>query len=223
MTNYVLIAGGGKVGYFLAATLMKSGYRVGMIEEDGERAKEIADRLGITVINGDATEPETLRDADAAEARYVVALSGQDEVNLAVCQMAKQGFRVRETVARVINPDNEAIFKRLGVDATISTTAIAAATIEKVLPANGMRLSPIFNQGDVEMAEVELAEKSPVVGKALSQAILPADCLLIAVLRSGAVLFPRGATVFAEGDRVFALTRRTAAAELRKSLLGAAQ
>ena len=223
MTRYVLLVGGGKVGYYLAETLKRAGYRIGMIEADAERAAKIAGDLDITVVVGDATEPETLRDADTSEARYLVALTGSDEANLAVCQMAKRGFGVPETIARVINPKNEAIFRRLGVDATISTTAIAAATIEKVLPANGMRLSPIFSQGDVEMAEVELGEGSPAKGKALAEVSLPVDCLLIAVIRAGMVSFPRGRTVFEKGDRVFALTRRAAEGELRAALLGDAR
>jgi trk system potassium uptake protein TrkA len=223
MTRYVLLVGGGKVGYYLAETLQKSGYRVGMIEADPERAAKIAGDLDITVIVGDATEPETMREADAFEARYLVALTGSDEANLAACQMAKRGFGVPEAIARAINPKNEEIFKRLGIDATISTTAIAAETIEKVLPANGMRLSPIFSQGDVEMAEVELTEGAPVGGKALAEISLPEDCLLIAVIRGGVVSFPRGKTVFEKGDRVFALVRREAEAALRAALLGGAR
>jgi trk system potassium uptake protein len=220
MMRYVLLAGGGKVGYYLAATLKKSGYRVGLIEADPERAAKIANDLNITVVVGDATEPEALRDADASEARYVVALTGSDETNLAVCQMAKRGFGVPEVIARVINPKNEAVLKRLGVDATISTTAVAAATIEKVLPSNGMRLSPIFSQGDVEMAEIEIIEGAPVEGKVLAEVSLPEDCLLIAVIRGSMVAFPRGRTVFERGDRVFALTRRAAEGKLRAALLG---
>jgi trk system potassium uptake protein TrkA len=223
MTRYVLLVGGGKVGYYLASTLKKSGYRVSMIEVDPGRAAKIANDLNITVVVGDATEPETLSDGDASEARYIVALTGSDEANLAICQMAKRGFGVPEAIARVINPKNEAILKRLGVDATISTTAIAAETIEKVLPANGMRMSPIFSQGDVEMAEVELAEGSPVEGKALSEVSLPEDCLLIAVIRGGMVTLPRGRTIFEKGDRVFALTRLSAEERLYEALLGGAR
>lgn len=220
MKNYVILVGGGKVGYYLADALRKSGYQVGIIEADGRRAEKLAGELGVTVIRGDATDLETLEDADAREARYLVALTGSDETNLAVCQMAKRVFAVPETIARVINPKNEKIYKLLGVDATISTTAMAAETIEKVLPAKGVRLSPIFSSGDVELAEVELKAGAPAIGRAVIEVDLPVDCLLIAVLRDGAVSFPRGRTVFEEGDRVFALARRDAAEGLRAALLG---
>lgn len=220
MKNYVLIVGGGKLGFYLARTLLERGYRVGMVEADEAQAAKAAVELGITVISGDATEPETLGDADVGEARYLVALTGSDEANLAVCQMAKFAYRVPEVIARVANPRNEAIMKRLGVDATISTTALAAEMIEKALPANGMRLSPIFSQGDVELAELELEAGSAVLGKAVAEAPLPEDCLLIAVVRGGEVSFPRGKTVFREGDRVFALARKSAAGALKAALLG---
>ena len=220
MKRYIVIAGGGKVGYYLARTLVASGYLVGVIETDAEQAATIASDLGITVILGDATELETLHDAEVEEARYLVALTGSDEANLAVCQMAKSRFGVRKTVARVVNPRNEALYKRLGVDATICTTAMAAETIEKALPAEGMRLSAIFSQGDVEMAEVELPATSPVIGKSLAELSLPADCLLIALIRAGAVSFPRGRTAFQSEDRVFALARLPAVEDLRKALLG---
>jgi trk system potassium uptake protein TrkA len=164
-----------------------------------------------------------LRDASCADARHVVALTGSDEVNLAVCQMAKKAFGVPETIARVINPKNEAIMKRLGIDATISTTSMAAETIEKALPARGMRLSPIFSQGDVDLAEIELAPSSPVVGKTVAELVLPEDCLLIALIRGGLVHFPRGRSVFMDGDRVFALARKDAAESLRAALLGGAR
>jgi trk system potassium uptake protein TrkA len=223
MKKYVLVVGGGKVGYYLADTLKRNGYLVGVVEADAERARKIADDLDISVIAGDATEPAILEDANASQARYVVALTGSDESNLAICQMAKREFGVPETIARAINPKNEAVFKRLGIDATISTTAMAAETIEKVLPANGMRLSPIFSQGDVEMAEVEITEKSRVLGKALAEVGLPGDCLLIAVIRDGTVAFPRGRTVFRGGDRVYALTRRSNEDELREALMGGAR
>jgi trk system potassium uptake protein TrkA len=220
MMPYALIAGGGKVGYYLAATLKESRYAVGMIESDAGRAKTVSDSLGITVILGDATELETLEAAEASQAKYFVALTGSDEANLAACQMAKRAFGVQETVARVSNPGNEDIFRRLGVDATICTTSVAAMTIEKILPANGMRFSPIFSQGDVEMAEIEIEENSPARGKALSEIRLPEDCLLIAVIREDKVSFPRGRTVLERGDKVFSLTRRADGPALRSSLIG---
>lgn len=220
--SYVLVVGGGKIGYYLADALLRSGYRVGLVESDPARAAKVAQELGIAVINGDGTELEVLEDAEAAEATYLVAATGKDELNLAVCQMAKARFRVPFAVARVINPKNEGIFKRLGIDATISTTAIAAQTIENVLPSGGMRLFSLFAGGDVELAELELREGGPATGSSVMDLRLPEDCVLIALMREGSVSFPRGKTVLLAGDRVFALARRGSAEALRRSLLGGA-
>jgi len=221
--TYALIVGGGKIGYYLAKTLMGSGYRVGMVESDAARSARIAEDLGMTVINGDGTALEVLADADAGEATYLVAATGRDEVNLAVCQMAKARFKVPFAVARVIDPRNEAIFKRLGVDSTISTTAIAAQTIENVLPSNGMRIFSIFEGGGVELTEVALREDAPATGSAVAELRLPEECVLIALIRGGSVSFPRGKTVLRSGDRVFALARRESVDALERVLLGGAR
>jgi len=218
--TYVLIIGAGKIGYHLAKALIQDGRRVGMIEADAGRAARVARELGITVICGDGTELETLADAEAGEATYVVAAMGRDELNLAACQMAKARFGASFAVARVIDPRNEAAFKRLGVDATISTTAIAAQTIENVLPSNGMRLSSIFAGGDIELAELLLEEGSPASGMAVADLRIPEDCVLIAVMSGESVSFPRGKTVLRSGDRVFALARKGSAEALKRSLLG---
>jgi trk system potassium uptake protein TrkA len=218
--NYTLIIGGGKIGYHLAKTLLRSGFRVGMVESDASRAAKIAEDLGITVINGNGTDIEVLSDADADEATYLVAATGKDEVNLAVCQMAKFRFKVPFAVARVIDPRNEGIFKKLGVDSTISTTAIAAQTIENVLPSNGMRLFSIFAGGDVDLAEVELGEGAPVTGIAVADLRLPEECVLISLIRGGSVSFPRGKTILLAGDKVFALARRESVDALKRVLIG---
>jgi trk system potassium uptake protein TrkA len=220
--TYILIVGGGKIGYYLAKTLLRSGYRIGMIESDGSRCARVAEGLGMTVIAGDGTDLEVLADADADEATYLVAATGRDEVNLAVCQMAKTRFRVPFTVARVINPKNEGIFKRLGVDFTISTTAIAAQTIENVFPSNGMRIFSLFAGGDVELTEVALRDDAPVTGIEVAKLKLPEECVLISLIRDGSVFFPRGKTVLRAGDRVFALARRESVDALKRVLLGAA-
>ncbi len=218
--TYVLIIGGGKIGYYLARTLQKSGYLIGIVEADAGRSARIAEDLGITVINGDGTDIDILHDANAEGAKYFVAATGRDEVNLALCQMAKRHFKVPVTVARVINPKNEGIFKTLGIDATISTTAMAAQMIENVLPANGMRLFTLFSGGDVELAEVELHKGGPVTGLAVSELRLPEECLLISIMREGKISFPRGKTVLREGDRVFALARRGSVDALKHVLIG---
>jgi trk system potassium uptake protein TrkA len=218
--SYALIVGGGKIGYYLARTLKKSGLLIGVVEVDANRSARIAEDLDITVISGDGMDIDMLGDANADSADYFVAATGRDEVNLCLCQLAKRRFGVAVTIARVINPANEALFKILGVDATISTTAMAARMIEKVLPAKGMRLFTIFSGGDVEVAEVVLREKGPVTGLTVAELRLPEECLLISIMRGGEILFPRGKTVLRVGDRVFALARLGSVESLERALTG---
>jgi trk system potassium uptake protein TrkA len=217
---YILIVGGGKVGFYLAKTLLADRHTVGLVEKEAERCRVLAGELGVTVIAGDGTDLDILRDAGADEADYVAAVTGKDEENLVICQLAKRHFKAPLTIARVNDPKNQSVFKLLGVDATVSSTAIAAQMIENVLPLNGMRIFSVFQQGDVEIVEAELTEGSPVAGQQVSQLRLPEECVLITVMHDGRIFFPRGKTVLAAGDRVFALARRQSVQALKAVLLG---
>ncbi len=220
---HILIVGGGKVGFYLAKTLLAHGHSVGIVECDRERCQALAAELGVTATFGDGTDVEILRDAGAEEASYVAAVTGRDEVNLVICQLAKKRFLTPLTIARVNDPKNQAIFKALGVDATVSTTALAAQMIENALPLNGMRIFSVFQQGDVEIVEAELRPDSPVSGRQVADLRLPEDCVLITVLHGQSISFPRGRTILNEGDRIFALARRSRVDELKAVLLGGSQ
>ena len=217
---YILVIGGGEIGFYLTKTLLAAGHRVGIVEGDGALCRSIAEKLGITVFNGDGTDMNVLREAGAEEAHYVVAVTDRDADNLVICQLAKRHFKAPLTIARVKNPKNQAIFKSLGVDATVSSTALAAEMIQNALPLNGMRIFSIFQQEDVEITEVELKEDSPIAGLAVSKLTLPKECVLIAVVRDGRIDFPRGQTVLQAGDRVFALVRRQTLESLKQVILG---
>jgi trk system potassium uptake protein TrkA len=220
---YILIVGGGEIGYHLARTLLADGNRVGLVEGDAERCRELAEKLEITVIHGDGSDLNVLRDAGAEEAQYVVAVTDRDADNLVICQLAKRYFRTPLTLARVNDPRNQSVFKALGVDATVSSTALAAQMIQNALPLNGLRIFSIFQQGEVEITEAELKSDSPVAGLPVSQLRLPAECVLIAVVRDGRIALPRGSTVLQAGDRVYALARRQQVEALESALLGAAR
>src|SRR5881397_1906271 len=113
---FVLVVGGGKVGYYLAKELVESGHEVVLMEKDHARADQIADEIGSIVIAHDGCEGKYLAEAGANRADIVAAVTGDDEDNLVICQMAKHHFDVPRTIARVNNPKNEALFKHLGVD-----------------------------------------------------------------------------------------------------------
>ena len=121
----VCIVGGGKVGYYLAKTLLEHGHTPVLIEDDPAMCRKVADSLDLTVVCGDGTFAEVQESADVAHCSAMVAVTGRDEDNLIVCQLAKQVFKVKRTVARVNNPKNAAVLKKLGVDIAVSATGLA--------------------------------------------------------------------------------------------------
>jgi trk system potassium uptake protein TrkA len=217
---YILIVGGGKIGYYLAKTLIQGRHKIGIIETDCDRCNSIVNELEVIVVNGDGTDIEVLSDAGADEADYVVAVTGKDQENLVVCQLAKKYFRVPRTIARVNNPKNQAIFKKLGVDATISSTGAAAQLIQNELPIDDIKTLSLFQKSDIEIIETELKARSPVVNSPIRKLDFPEECVLIAVIREEKVFFPKGETVLQPKDKVFALAKHDSVNQLKEMLLG---
>jgi trk system potassium uptake protein TrkA len=220
---YILIIGGGKVGYYLAKTMIQGRHKVGIIEKDSNRCNYIVNDIQAVIINGDGTDIEVLEDAGTEEADYVVAVTGKDQENLVVCQLAKKYFKVPQTIARVNNPKNQEIFKKLGVDATISSTGAAAQLIENELPIYDIKTLSLFQNSDVEIIETELKTGCPVVNLPIRKLDLPEECVLIAVIRNNKVFFPKGDTVLQCKDKVFALAKHDSVHQLKTILLGVRQ
>ena len=102
---YVIVAGGGKVGFYLAKTLLQEGHEVLLIEKDRRKVERTAEELGSMVLRGDACEASTLAEAGTERADVVVAVTGDDEDNLVICQMAKRKFKAGRAIARINNQD----------------------------------------------------------------------------------------------------------------------
>src|SRR5689334_14241860 len=119
---YVIVAGGGKVGFYLARELISQGHEVLVIERDVKRADMIQNELGNVVMGGMADEAATLEEAGGGRADVICAVTGDDEDNLVICQVARKRFQVPRAIARINNPKNEEIFRLLGIDETISST-----------------------------------------------------------------------------------------------------
>ncbi len=133
---FVLVVGGGKVGYYLTKELSESGHEVVLMEKDRVRADQIADEIGSIVVAKDGCEGSALAEAGANRADIVAAVTGDDEDNLVICQMAKHHFAVPKTIARVNNPKNEPLFQHLGVDELISPTRMILGSIEQDIPVH---------------------------------------------------------------------------------------
>ncbi len=153
---FVLVVGGGKVGYYLAKELLESGHEVALMEKDASRASQIADEIGSIVIAHDGCEGKYLGEAGCNRADVVAAVTGDDEDNLVICQMAKHHFDVPRTIARVNNPKNEALFRHLGVDELISPTRMILGSIEQDIPVHELLHLAALGEGELELIEAHL-------------------------------------------------------------------
>src|SRR3954447_21558217 len=173
---YIVVVGGGKVGYYLAKELLEAGHELVILERNASRARQIADELGSIVLNRDGCEGKHLAEAGANRASIVAAVTGDDEDNLVICQMAKHHFDVPRTIARVNNPKNETLFKHLGVDELISPTRMVLASIEQDIPVNELLHLAALGGGELELIEAHIGADSPAVGRAPKDLGIPDGC-----------------------------------------------
>ncbi len=217
---YILIVGAGKVGYFLAKRLCAGKHTVSIVEQDKTVCEEIAKALDALIINGDGCEPQILEEAGIGRAEVVAAVTGDDEDNLIVCQLAKEKFGVQRTVGRVNDPDNERTFSQLGVDVPIDSTKIIAKVIEEEVSFSDFVNLMSFKRGKLAIVRVDLPQDSPVINKAVSEITLPADSVLVSIVRGEEVIVPKGNTVLKPGDDIIALTLIGNEPQLLQRLVG---
>ena len=215
---YAIVAGGGKVGYYLAKELLAQGHEVLVIEKDRRTCDQIAEELGDVVMHGDAAEASILADAGTGRSDVIVAVTGDDEDNLVISQVAKNRFRVARAIARINNPKNEPIFRMLGIDATVSSTEVILSVLEQELPAHSMVPLLRLRHADVEVVEAVLDADAPAVGRAVRELALPEDCTIAVLIRGGTAIFPTADTRLASGDEVIALTASRNETRLRELL-----
>jgi len=217
---YIIVVGGGKVGYYLTKTLVNEGNEVLLIERKPDKVALFTERFGSVVLQGDGAEVATLDKAGAARADVVVAVTGEDEDNLVICQVAKKRFEVPKTIARVNNPKNEEIFRDLGIDVTVSQTNIILNIIEQEIPDRPLVHLMTLKHAQMAIVETIVGPKSAVINQPLSAVKLPNNVVLSAILRDSALLIPRGETRLQSGDEVIAVTDRGSEEPLRKLLTG---
>lgn len=217
---FVLVVGGGKVGYYLTKELIEAGHEVVLMEKDRGRAMQIADEIGSVVIGHDGCEGKYLREAGANRADIVAAVTGDDEDNLVICQMAKHHFDVPRTIARVNNPKNEDLFRHLGVDELISPTRMILGSIEQDIPVHELLHLAALGEGELEIIEAHLQSGSPAVGRATRDLAIPEGCSLFAVVRDGVATPLRPDTVLEVGDKVIAIGRTDCEQMLHEQLIG---
>jgi trk system potassium uptake protein TrkA len=213
---YIIVAGGGKVGFYLARELIAQGHEVLLIERSATRCAQIAAELGNVVQRGNADEVTVLAEAGTNRADVMVAVTGDDEDNLVICQVAKRRFNVPRVIARINNPKNEEIFRLLGIDSTVSSTDLILSVIEQEIPEQAIVPLLRLRHADVEVLDITLPKDSTLDGVALRELRLPADSLIAFIIRGGESIMPSGNTTLKACDEILALTRPKHEEELRK-------
>lgn len=203
---HIIIVGGGNVGYYLAKRLAQGKHVVSIIEKDKELCEKIAKELNVLAIHGDGCDPNLLEDAGINKADVVAAVTGDDEDNLMICQLAKETYAIKRTVARVNDSRNEHAFNELGVDVPIDSTAIIAKIIEEEVSFKDFVNLMTFKRGKLAIVRVDLTEESPVCGKQVMDIKLPGDSVLVSIIRGEDVIIPKGNTVLQARDDIVALT-----------------
>jgi trk system potassium uptake protein TrkA len=218
---FVLVVGGGKVGYYLAKELIESGHEVALMEKDHTRAAQIADEIGSIVISHDGCEGKYLAEAGCNRADVVAAVTGDDEDNLVISLLAKQEFAVPRVVARVNNPKNDWMFNEMwGVDVSVSTPHLLTALVEEAVSVGSLVRLLSFEGGRAGLVEVTLAHGSPAIDKEIVELGFPRDSTVVAILRQDHVVVPRGDTPLLEGDEVLVLVTPDSEDAVRRLLVG---
>ncbi len=216
---YVIVVGGGKVGYYLTKTLLNEGHEVLLIERDHAKVEVYSGRFGSVILEGDGAEAAVLAAGGAARADVVIAVTGEDEDNLVVCQMAKQKFQVGRTIARVNNPKNEQLFRLMGIDVTVSQTNYILNLIEQAIPERAFIHLLSLRHADLAIIEATISQQSPVAYKAVEDIDLPVACVIAAIARDSDLIVPEPSTQILPEDEIIAITHREQENELRRLLV----
>jgi trk/ktr system potassium uptake protein len=127
---------------------------------------------------------------------------------------------VPRTIARVNNPKNEEIFKKLGIDVTVSSTNIILSIIEQEIPQRGLVHLMTLKHAQIAIVEATVEPGVPIAGKSLAEIDFPPNVVISAVLRDGTMILPRGDTVLMPNDEVIALANKASEEGFRQMLTG---
>jgi len=199
---YIVVVGAGKVGWNLARELIGKGNEVTVIESDASRFAIVEEELEHAVHYGDGSELWVLERAGVARAEMVIAVTGDDEDNILICQVAREKYGVDRVIARCNNPRNLQHFELLGVKPAVSATDLILRLIEHEVPRVGLLHLLDLPQERLEIIEVEVAPGAPAAGKRVRDLGIPDGSLVISILRDGTGFVPLADSVVEAGDEV---------------------
>ena len=219
---YIIVVGGGRVGYHLAKALLDEGHEVLIIEKNAIICENIIEEMGSICFRGDGCEAANLDEAGTGRADMLIAVTGDDEDNLVAGQVAKHRFNVPRTIARIRNPKNEILFKKLGIDVTVSSTNVILEHIEEVVPTHPLTHLLTIRDKGLEVVEMKIPLESTAVGKAIKELSLPPESTLSLIIRKERKpIVPTANTTLQAGDQVIAVTNSESEGLLRAALRGA--
>jgi trk system potassium uptake protein TrkA len=218
---YMILIGGGKVGYHLAKALLDEGHEVLIVEKDRARIDFICNDLGSICLLGDGCEAAVQAEAGTSRADMLIAVTGDDEDNLVACQVAKHKFKVPRTIARSSNPKNETLFRKLGVDVTVSSTNVIMEHIQQEVPTHILtRLLNIQDKG-LELVEIKIPADAKSVGQKIKNLSLPPGTTLVLIIRRDQKpQMVSSDSIIQTGDEIIAITPTESEEQLKKALKG---
>ena len=202
----VTIIGGGKVGYYLVRTLIEQGHKPAVIESNRAVCEHIANEMDIPIICGDATRLEILESAEIKDSSALISVTGSDETNLIVCQLAKKKFGVPQTIAKSNNPKNVPVMQALGIDNVINGTTSIASLIERKMDTSNIRQLLSLDGGGITIFEVQLPQDYIYDGKMLMDIKLPILFNIVSITRKGCMIIPRGQSMLKSGDKLIVIS-----------------
>ncbi len=218
---YIIVVGGGRVGYYLTKALLDEGHEVLVVEKEANICEIINDELGSVCLHGDGCEVTTLIEAGTDRADMLIAVTGDDADNLVTCQIAKHKFNVPRTIVRIKNPKNETLFKKLGVDVTVSSTNIILENIETEVPTHPLTHLLTIRDMGLEIVEVKIPPDSTTVGTLVKELSLPPGSILSLIIRKARQpIVPTASTVIEARDQIIAITPPESEEALRATLRG---
>ncbi len=218
---YAIVAGGGKVGASITRSLLEQGHEVTLVEQRRDRFERLERELGPVAMIGDATEIHILERAGIARPpEIVLAVTGDDEDNIVIAQLAQEGYQVRKVIARVNDPRNQVHFDLLGVTHTLCATSGLLGLVEHEVPQHGLvKLLELRGEG-LELVELQVPPEASSAGQRAAGLSLPADARLVSVTRNGVAELMGSDTVIRPGDQVIAILKPGAEEGLRRALVG---
>lgn len=202
----IMLIGGGKVVYHLAKRLIAKGHFVTIVNKDKDYAKILARKLNATIVYGDGSEPYILEDAGAYKTDVLVSLTQKDHDNLFICTMARKYFGIDKTPALVNNPDNENLFKKLGINSIFNITELLSSLIEQNVIFDDFSNLLTLEEGKLNVTQYIIPGDAPTVGKTLKEIDLPLSIVLGGIIRGGEIIIPRGSTAIKPEDKILIIT-----------------